>query len=532
MIRKLLTGAVAVSLIGAPIAAEAATKEERAAAERAKAAEREEIKKLGSNYLRCDGQPNNMTDAESFARFIGAVTLLALFAPPAEAADPSKRQFGEKGVEACSKLLDDPKQETNGLRRIPLMLARGVHRIEAKDYAGAIADVELARAEAKALNLIGNPYFDRSMGRSFDQVEAAARLRMDDAASAETISLRGLGAMRYSYYPLITTDTYDEFTATLTPERERQLDSLSRMTMAYLILYADRLDDVGRFADAARKRESLIRAIDTLSPDEKMTELYASAALSHALAGEWDRADERAAFARTNLSDRKARGKPEEASAAAVEVLDLVDILRLTRDGKMKEARRSFAARSQWLSPSFGAVMETNRRLRPGATTDELFGALAKTPEELWAARRDDEMARRIALDADNKVLFYNIKPYTQISLYEGASKNTWRTDKSKLMGKEPVKDTKLMMIYGGQYGLAAFDVIMLHAALAAKARGKQGFLMDIRLKPAFFGMVLFVNQDDPDSDPERYISADEVIAELTALIPSPEMLAARKKAK
>lgn len=36
-----------------------------------------------SDYLKCDGQPNNMTAGESIGRLIGAVTLLGIFAPPA-----------------------------------------------------------------------------------------------------------------------------------------------------------------------------------------------------------------------------------------------------------------------------------------------------------------------------------------------------------------------------------------------------------------------------------------------------------------
>ena len=60
--------------------------------------------KAGSLYLQCDGNPNNMTSGESAARLLGAVTLLALFAPPPESADSSKRKFGAEGVAACSGL--------------------------------------------------------------------------------------------------------------------------------------------------------------------------------------------------------------------------------------------------------------------------------------------------------------------------------------------------------------------------------------------------------------------------------------------
>jgi hypothetical protein len=83
----------------APVTAPPAplTKEQQRDAEAAaKAAELEDFRKNGSWYLRCDGNPNNLTGGESFARLVGAVTLLGLLAPARELADPAKRQFGAK----------------------------------------------------------------------------------------------------------------------------------------------------------------------------------------------------------------------------------------------------------------------------------------------------------------------------------------------------------------------------------------------------------------------------------------------------
>src|SRR5690606_6691407 len=104
--------------------------------------------------------------------------------------DPAKRLFGPAGVDACSQLIDPGERaEGNPVRRVPLILARAAHRIEAKDYTAAIADVALARQEAAAAGLVGNPYFDRSMGLSFNNLEAAAHLRLGDPARAREVSL-------------------------------------------------------------------------------------------------------------------------------------------------------------------------------------------------------------------------------------------------------------------------------------------------------------------------------------------------------
>ena len=114
--------------------------------------------KPGSAYVQCDGQPNNVTGGETAARFIGAVTLLGIFAPPPEAADASKRKFGAAGVAACSTLLAGDKQEGNPARRVGLFLGRAIHQIEAKNYDAAIADVALARQAANAAGLMSDLY--------------------------------------------------------------------------------------------------------------------------------------------------------------------------------------------------------------------------------------------------------------------------------------------------------------------------------------------------------------------------------------
>src|SRR5207342_1870571 len=61
------------------------------------------IEKPGSAYVQCDGQPDNVTDGETAARLLGAVTLLGLFAPPHESPDASKRKFAAEGVAARSE---------------------------------------------------------------------------------------------------------------------------------------------------------------------------------------------------------------------------------------------------------------------------------------------------------------------------------------------------------------------------------------------------------------------------------------------
>ncbi|MBO9499027.1 MAG: hypothetical protein J7496_14190 [Novosphingobium sp.] len=535
--KRFLLGAAAAAMSFNASAALAETREEKAAQLEKDKAQKEEEKKLGSLYLRCDGKPNNMTDGESFARFLGAVTLLALFAPSPESPDPSKRLFAEKGVDACTRLIDGEKAEGNGLRRLPLILARGLHQIEAKNYQAALDDVAKARAEAAALGLIGNPYFDRSMGLSFGRVEAEARLRMGDPAGAQAASLSQIRDITYGFVPLLLTRTYAGFNRELRPEEERVDAATARILAPMVLGYGARLEEVGRFADAAVQYEAMIATIESLKAKEKESSLYARAAIAHALAGEWDRAKERADFARSNMTDRRARGVPDDDSSRIVELLDLYEVLRLEHDGQAPQARRSFAARSQWVEPSLGQVMEADRRLREGASTEELFGALAKAPEDLWQERRDAELAVKLQSDTDNKELFNLILPYAKIDDFEDRSNVTWRVAKSKMMAEKPDEDSGMWRLFSAGNVQTAADSIVLHAALQAKAKGKEGFTLVMlppssktAYGPVATAWVRFVDRSEAGAEASRFLSAADVIAELSQLIPSPETLKARKK--
>jgi hypothetical protein len=508
----------------------AKTKEERAA-------ERAEKERLGSLYLRCDGKPNNMSDGESFARILGAVTLLAIFAPAPETPDPSKRLFGEEGVKACDELLDGAKPEGNGLRRLPLIVARGIHQIEAKNYDAALADIAKARVEAQALGLLGNPYFDRSFGLSFGALEAEARLRKDDPAGAQQAALGQVTGMRFSMVPILTAQQYAEFLPQLSAQEEQIHDAEARIMPGGLNSYASRLEEAGRFADAAAKREALIATLEELKPEHASSGPYAWAAVSHALAGDAARAQERADFARSNLAARRAAGVAETNASAVVELLDLYDIIRAAGAGDLTAARRSFAARSQWLEPGLGAVMEVNRRLRAGAEPAELFGALAKSANEMWQERRDTALATRLQKDTDNRSLFAYQLPYAEINAFEDRSKDTWRIVKSKMMSDKPDEKTGMWRIFAYGNVQTLGDSIMLHAALQAQAQGKDGFTMifslptrDQYLGSIGVGTVRFVNRGETGADPARFIEAAPVIAELSQLIPSPDELKRRKQ--
>lgn len=488
-----------------------------------------------SLYLKCDGEPNNMTGGEQFARFLGAITLLGLFAPSPESPDPAARLFGEEGVEACSQLIDGEEGEGNVVRRVPLILARALHQIEAKNYEAALADVELARAEATAGELVGNPYFDRSMGLSFNNIAAAAHLRMGNPQAAREVSLSRISEMRYSFVPGLHADDYGRFLRDMSPEAEIRNRTAGQIMPAFLITYASRLDEVGRFEDSAKVYEAFINVLDGIGDGPRASAPYARAAIAYALAGNWEKATEWGERARRNMDQRIAEGQPEDNSASIVELLDLYTVLKQAQNGEMAMARRTFAARSRWTVPSFGSVLAVNRKLREGAAEDELFGSLSMSAEEQWQQRYDDLIAAELQSDTENDDLFDLIVSYAKVDEFEDRANRTHRVERSRMMSDEPDEDGHWRIAATGNIQ-SAIDAIVLHAALQARHKGKEGFTMFLTTPQAAYGGPLtvgfaqFFSPGDEGYNEVTFIPADAVIAELGEVIPTRDEVRARKR--
>lgn len=504
----LLRGVAALSLVAVPAAAAA------------------QSEKPGSAYVQCDGQPDNVTDGETAARLLGAVTLLGIFAPPHEAADASKRKFGADGVAACTSLLTGERQEGNAKRRLGLILGRAIHQIEAKNYQAAIDDVALARREAQAAGFLNDPYFLRSRARAFDEIESAALLRMGRAEEAREASLRNVAPTRYSFVPLFSMPTYGEFIATPSGSEQQVNEWRVRLAPPIASSSANRLDLARRFGDSARLRDALVEFDTEQSPELNSSVLIARAAVAHALAGNLAVAAEKAKAARANAETRKRDGKPESDGAELVELLDLYTIIDTARTDP-KAARRLFAARSQWLSASLGSVLEVNRRLREGAAAEELIGGLAQEPDTLWKGHVEESRAALLAKDADNKTLFGMIPGERSARAYDAVAKSVWRTDKSKIVitskKLDPAKQRMELMFLYGVDPVVALDAYVLHAALIARSRGHQGFVFSPLLTEKLLAASFRTgNRGDKGFPPELFIDANDAIANLSTVIRDP----------
>lgn len=483
----------------------------------------------GSVYVQCDGNPNNMSTGETVARLLSLAAVVGLLAPPPEAADASKRKFGPEGVAACSAIIDGDKAEGNVHRRVALILARAVHWIEARDYDAARADVAKARAEAAAARLTGDIYFDRSFGQSLDRIEAAIMVRQGQADEAKAKLLEKARSYPYSLFVVGAIEDFSSLSPQVTDDEIAWLRSLSRIDHSQTWVLSARLQLAGHWQEAAAVNESYLDYLAGLGDEERNTEYMTATAIVEHIAGHHDRAAELIAEARANYEDRRKRGKPENDTSRIVEQFDLFDILELTRQGQTAEARRRFSGRSEWVGITLAESLHVNALLRAGASPGELVGALSESPERIMEKRRETGLAELLARDQDKKTLFGKILPYANVAAFERMTPRVWKTDKSKLLGKEATTAKGMFYIHcGTAEWQPCNDAMLLHAALLAQQRGKAGFTFwRAREKPTY-GFVRFGDPGEPMIAPTQYFAADAVIAELRQAIPSPAELQAR----
>jgi hypothetical protein len=490
------------------------------------------IVKEASNHVKCDGDPDNMSAGESAARIIALTAVIGLLAPAPEASDPTKRKTGTEGVAVCDLVLEGEKAESNPIRRIRLRLARAIHQIEAKKPELAMVDVAIARKDAETSGLSVSPYFRRSLGLSFDKIDAAALLRMGKLREAAALGSRGGDAVRYDLFALVQIDDYAELLRDPDPVVWRVLANRTRLYNGFSDEQVAALQGWQKFAEAAKITTDMVQLYDSIDSETHDSGAYADAALALALSGDWGESARWAERARANDKDRVAKGNPEKDRSENTEKLDLVSILTLAHNGNLPEARRLFAGRSDWLAPSVGAVLETNARLRSGAKPEELLGLLAKTPDQFWSERRDAKIAEITGKDGDNANLYKLIRPFEPGGQFEGLSGKVWKTDKSKIFLKEDNAKVKARptFIYGYPHSVR-HDAVLLHSALMAKTRGETGLitLPTFGEYPTIF--VRTGNKGNTLLPDTLYFDAADVVAQLSEVVPDPATLKARREA-
>ena len=473
--------------------------------------------KEGSVHVRCDGNPDNVSAAETAARVIAITAVVGLLLPGPERADMSKRLKGAAGVAACTAALDG---ESNAVRRIQLILARGVHQIEAGNFDSAMADAELAGRDQP--ELAATPGFRLGYRLSAMELRALALLGSGKRQEAADQAMEMGLAAPYDFINMTRATLYAQLSDRWGPNEERFYARLVQIFPDALALRISARQLGGDYRGAAEDAETFQALARALS-EKPAGYPSAQAALSHALAGDMARAAPHAKAAREAIEAQTAAGERDRTVAAA-EVLDLYQLLELARSGEAAKARLLFAGRSAWVKANPGAVAEVARILREGAKPEELTGLLAADP----ARFRSDAIAAAAKpfgeADKIDRFRYGAIRliPQNAFGAYSG---NVWRSGKSKYFVASKTlapEKARFVSVARDGAGIPAGYALLLHTALTARAEGKKNFMMLPGRRQIAWHFVRIGDPAEPNLVPAVSFEAEQVIRDLSPLIPPP----------
>jgi hypothetical protein len=137
-------------------------------------------------YRGCDGYGAASSDGDGMTEL---ATVLLIFSPPGYGNTArGTTSSGAAGIADCDAALADLPTK-HWMRKVSLLRARAMHRLDGNDAAGALADLDLAAAAASNAD---DPLYTRSLGLGVTFVRAFALRKSGDTKGGETLVLKAL----------------------------------------------------------------------------------------------------------------------------------------------------------------------------------------------------------------------------------------------------------------------------------------------------------------------------------------------------
>jgi len=477
-----------------------------------------------SAFQHCDGSKGHAGLFEALAGAVVAGSTLGLVGGLMNNGSVDNRFKGKEGVAACDLAI---ALEGNEFRRTELGVARTVHYIEMGDLPKALD------SGRNLTNLAGSKMQDagyrQAIGSSSALLEANILARMSRPAEAEAAALR---VMDYSPYEVIALNfarRYMRLTAAISPAKRAYLDRVNRVMPETLIDSADIFANNGDYRQAAANVAAYADIAASFTEDWNGRPFYNAVRSTYlAMAGDIPAGNELADGSSKQIDHLIAGGqtaKMTETLAMADEYLAFQRIVRQLAAGDLTKARSLFAAKERWTKVPAGMVADLSARLRQDAKPGELIGGLEAEPVAIAAAGLAKNLA---AIAADSKsveALYGSMLPFTSAGVLTGAASRTWKIGDKPGFLLRNVKDVTSFEVVSAQSrvdGVGGGEVLLLHAALIAQARGKKAFaILPVRRNISYFG-VRFGNIGDPGFPSDGVMMAEPTIADLSKLIPQP----------
>jgi hypothetical protein len=151
-----------------------------------------------AQYRGCDGYGAASNDGDGMTEL---ATVLLIFSPPGYGNTARNTTSpGAAGIADCDAALADLPVK-HWMRKVSLLRARAMHRLDNNDTTGALADLDLAVAAAKYAD---DPLYARSLGLGVTYVRAFALQKSGDVVGAKTLALNALAQRPFNRQSVVS----------------------------------------------------------------------------------------------------------------------------------------------------------------------------------------------------------------------------------------------------------------------------------------------------------------------------------------
>jgi len=469
-----------------------------------------------SSFVLCDGRVGHVSGGERFMRLLLVSATAGLSEVATSKDDASKRAKGAEGVAACDAGI---ASEGDAYRRVQLGFAKSLHLAEDKKWAEAAA----AAHAAPGLTTKADWGLDKSSTGVARYLEALFLIRAGQVDKGEAAAWDGIRVTGTDVLTLQRMGRYMALSRTISPEKRAALETMRRYYPDSTMRVAAVLAEGGDYAGASDAVRGFEASVDAFLKDPKPASVPHSMLATFAAMG-GDVAKARAELAIAKSALEKDRGEGDAASeptsfAAREDAVAFAEAAIAQASGDNAQAAKLLAARGSWSALPGGLVARLVGKVAPQVPEKDRIGVVAKGEDALWketldarlALLRNDEKDDRLWSSTALLAQDVNYQRLAAQALTGGSAKPKWLLKP----GKEPRNYDFISTIVSAQ-GWEAGEGILYHAALIAKARGKQGFVLLPKRDRIDYVALRFVNPGELNIPSGAIIMADDVIAALS----------------
>jgi hypothetical protein len=473
--------------------------------------------KVPGAFLQCDGRVGHVTDGARFIRLLLVTATAGISETAMSRNNADKRVKGVAAVAACDQAL---ASEGDGYRRMQLALARALHFGEDKRWADAAA---AAQAVPQYLGAGASDWaLAKSATSTAHYLQALYLVRAGRIAEGEATAWEGVKSGGLDVLTLQRMGRFRGLSRTMTPDKRAALEMMQRYYPDSALMVANTYAEAGDYKAACEAVRGFQTGFGAFLKEQKPATLIQSMlATFDAMDGNLAGAKSDLEIARTALE--RDRGEGDAASdstgfAAREDNLAFAEAAVAEASGDHSQAVKILRSRASWPTMAQGVVAALVGRVASNVPEAARTGVLVKSEAVIWKEGLDARLAVLRNTEKDEK-LWSVTDLLEQDEGFQRLARNALTgSGKSKWLVKSVKEPRDFDVLAAGQEaaGWEAGEGILYHAALMAKARGKQGFVLLPKRDRIDWVGLRFVDQGELGIPSSSIVMADDVIAALS----------------